>query len=427
MPPSREGRSGVHEDKKDDGHSEIARNSSLELSPGLNIIEAPNEHGKSTWCGFISAMLYGVDTSERDRNGLSLGKDAFPSLGRRRYGWYHETGGRRTRYNHPALYKGHLPNEEFHSRYTGTADFIKTMTGDTAGEELTGVSRPIFERTAYIRRPDIRVNQTSDLEKRISSIVSSGEENASFTDADALMRSWQRRLKFNRSGTIPALQQKLKEAQDRLRLIESSSDEIANLRNTIGRLEKQIELMERDLEIHDKLEKRASVHRVREAKENAQRAAQKVDELRAAVTKNGHEMTREDINDIRETRRRRHSTSQRGQRRRACPVQSEKDLSDVMAKRKASPLFGHSSDEVSADISSAAALEEKIRNAKDKKPVRWLPISVTVLGILALIVTSGLLLPVRQPCPFAGRCLGRTSRVLWSLPLLPLLVSACFL
>lgn len=34
----------------------------LTLKPGLNVIEAPNEWGKSTWCAFILAMLYGIDT-----------------------------------------------------------------------------------------------------------------------------------------------------------------------------------------------------------------------------------------------------------------------------------------------------------------------------------------------------------------------------
>ena len=29
----------------------------LELAPGLNLIQAPNESGKSTWAGFLKAML----------------------------------------------------------------------------------------------------------------------------------------------------------------------------------------------------------------------------------------------------------------------------------------------------------------------------------------------------------------------------------
>ena len=44
-------------------------NETLSLHPGLNVIYAPNESGKSTWCAFIRAMLYGIDSSERSRAG----------------------------------------------------------------------------------------------------------------------------------------------------------------------------------------------------------------------------------------------------------------------------------------------------------------------------------------------------------------------
>ena len=37
----------------------------LELKPGLNVIEAPNEWGKSTWCAFLVTMLYGIETRAR--------------------------------------------------------------------------------------------------------------------------------------------------------------------------------------------------------------------------------------------------------------------------------------------------------------------------------------------------------------------------
>ena len=41
----------------------------LELQPGLNVINAPNESGKSTWCAFIRSMLYGIDSAERAKTG----------------------------------------------------------------------------------------------------------------------------------------------------------------------------------------------------------------------------------------------------------------------------------------------------------------------------------------------------------------------
>ena len=37
----------------------------LTLTPGLNVIYAPNESGKSTWSRFIRNMLYGINTRDR--------------------------------------------------------------------------------------------------------------------------------------------------------------------------------------------------------------------------------------------------------------------------------------------------------------------------------------------------------------------------
>ena len=41
----------------------------LELQPGLNILHSGNETGKSTWSRFIRAMIYGISTAERAKQG----------------------------------------------------------------------------------------------------------------------------------------------------------------------------------------------------------------------------------------------------------------------------------------------------------------------------------------------------------------------
>ena len=40
-------------------------NESLDLEPGLNVIEAPNEAGKSTWTALLRVMFYGLNTRDR--------------------------------------------------------------------------------------------------------------------------------------------------------------------------------------------------------------------------------------------------------------------------------------------------------------------------------------------------------------------------
>jgi len=49
----------------------------LTLHEQLNVIYAPNESGKSTWCAFLKAMLYGIDTSERARAGMLPDKTKY--------------------------------------------------------------------------------------------------------------------------------------------------------------------------------------------------------------------------------------------------------------------------------------------------------------------------------------------------------------
>ena len=53
------------------------RGSTLELQDGLNILQAPNETGKSTWCAFLLAILYGINSRERDRAGFIADKNRF--------------------------------------------------------------------------------------------------------------------------------------------------------------------------------------------------------------------------------------------------------------------------------------------------------------------------------------------------------------
>ena len=65
----------------------------LTLDPGLNVIHAPNEWGKSTWCAFLVAMLYGIDTRERSTQTALADKERYapwsgsPMSGQIRLNW----------------------------------------------------------------------------------------------------------------------------------------------------------------------------------------------------------------------------------------------------------------------------------------------------------------------------------------------------
>ena len=49
--------------------------------------------------------------------------------------------------------------------------------------ELLGISREVFERSAFIRQSGLAITQDAGLERRVASLISSGEEDASYTEA----------------------------------------------------------------------------------------------------------------------------------------------------------------------------------------------------------------------------------------------------
>ena len=65
----------------------------LYLEPGLNVIHAPNEWGKSTWCAFLVAMLYGIDTRQKNTKTALADKERYspwsgePMSGRMELNW----------------------------------------------------------------------------------------------------------------------------------------------------------------------------------------------------------------------------------------------------------------------------------------------------------------------------------------------------
>lgn len=179
----------------------------LELKPGLNIVQAPNEAGKSTWCAFLTAMFYGINSRERDKAGFIAEKNRYApwsgaSMSGRldcRSGSDELTLTRTTR-------RQTAPLAEFQACYAGTGDPVPGLTGQTCGETLLGVSREVFERSAFIRQSGLAITQDAGLERRIASLISSGEEDTSYTEARETLKKQLTRRRYNKSGMIPGIE-----------------------------------------------------------------------------------------------------------------------------------------------------------------------------------------------------------------------------
>ena len=99
---------------------------------------------------------------------------------------------------------------------------------------LTGVSRDVFRRSAFVEQGKVAVTHSAELEKRISAIVSSGDEDCSFTEADSRLRQWQRKRRFNRHGRLPELEDELSHKKQ---LLAELSDAAQNRENMAAELE----------------------------------------------------------------------------------------------------------------------------------------------------------------------------------------------
>ena len=252
----------------------VLDNRELVLHEGMNLIDAPNESGKSTWCAFIRAMLYGVDTAARERAGVTPAPLRYapwsgaPMAGEMELLWQ---GRSITIRRHTKT--ANAPMREFSAVYTGTAEPVPGLTGATAGEMLTGVPRAVFERSAYVSQGGLVVTAGPELEKRISAIVSTGDETgASYTQADERLRAWQRKRYYNRKGSIPACEEELRQTEQQLELLAQGGD---SRQRDVARVQ-ALEQARRDLE------PRLAQARAEERRAALQRLTQEKGRLREA-------------------------------------------------------------------------------------------------------------------------------------------------
>ena len=209
-------------------------NETLSLHPGLNVIYAPNESGKSTWCAFIRAMLYGIDSSERSRAGYMPDKLRYaPWSGAPMEGSMELTSDHFDITITRTTRTKSAPMREFTATYTDSNVPVEGVNGTNAGEMLTGVSRDVFCRSAFIAQGNVGVTGSPELEKRISSIVASGEEQTSYTEADERLRAWQRKRRFNRRGYLPELEAKMDDTQRSLSAMEETVGKIETLQSEL--------------------------------------------------------------------------------------------------------------------------------------------------------------------------------------------------
>lgn len=176
----------------------------LDLQPGLNVICAPNEGGKSTWCRFLLAMFYGLNTRQR---GDLADKNRFqPWSGSLMQGKLELSVGDKELTLSRRTQRPDAPLGVFSCTYSGTDTPVPGLDAARCGETLLGVPQSVYQRCAFIPSGSLAIDADADLERRISALISTGDEKISYSQVESRLKKQLRQRKYNRSGSIPLLE-----------------------------------------------------------------------------------------------------------------------------------------------------------------------------------------------------------------------------
>ncbi len=271
---------------------------SLRFHDGLNVIYAPNESGKSTWCAFIRAMLYGIDSTERARDGYLPDKQRYaPWSGAPMEGSMdvRAEGSDITLQRRTTVRSA--PMRDFSAVYTGTNTPVEGMTGQNCGELLTGVSKEVFRRSAFIAQGGVAVSGSPELEKRIQQIVSSGDEQTSYSEAENRLRTWQHRRRYHRKGLLPVLEGEMDEAQRLLSDIGTSADSVREMEGQLQQLQQRCNDLEQSVAEARKKQRNDALQKLREGRADVQRRNDDHDAALAELSRRREALQRSEFGD----------------------------------------------------------------------------------------------------------------------------------
>lgn len=181
----------------------------LDLQPGLNVICAPNEGGKSTWSRFLLTMFYGLNTRQR---GDLADKNRFqPWNGTPMQGRLELSVGEKLLVLSRRTQRTDAPMGVFSCTYAGTDTPVPDLDAAHCGETLLGVPQSVYQRCAFIPSGSMAINADADLERRINALISTGEEKVSFLQAENRLKKQLHQRKYNRTGAIPQLEAEIGE------------------------------------------------------------------------------------------------------------------------------------------------------------------------------------------------------------------------
>ncbi len=251
----------------------------LTLKPGLTVLEAPNEWGKSTWCAFLVAMLYGIETRVHSTKTALADKERYapwsgsPMSGSMDIIWNDReiTLERRT--------KGRSIFGDFRAYETNTGLPVPELTAANCGQVLLGVEKSVFLRSAFIRLTDLPVTADESLRRRLNALVTTADESNNSDLLAQKLRELKNRCRFNKTGLLPQAESQQTQLQDKLNQLHSLQSQVEDLKQRQIELKETVTALENHSNALAYLTNRSQAEKLREAKEARNEASRRVSQL----------------------------------------------------------------------------------------------------------------------------------------------------
>ncbi len=246
----------------------------LTFAPGMNLIEAPNEWGKSTWCAFIIAMLYGIDTGARSKTGVLADKEHYapwsgePMSGRMDILW----NGKEITIERQN--KGRVPMGEVKAYETKTGIPVPELSVAAPGQVLLGVEKTVFARSGFLRQSEMPVTEDESLRRRLNELVTTADESGASDDLAQKLKDLKNRCRFNKKGLLPEQEAKLGELEEKLQQLSALQQQAANIAQQQEQLEATLEVWENHKQALEYAEYLQYAEKLKAAQEKREFAAQ---------------------------------------------------------------------------------------------------------------------------------------------------------
>lgn len=355
----------------------------LTLKPGLNVIEAPNEWGKSTWCAFILAMLYGIDTSSRSKKDFIPDKERFapwsgvPMSGRMDICWQ----GRDITIERST--KGRSIFGQFKAYETESGITVPELTAANCGEKLLGVEQSVFARAGFVRLKDMPVTQDESLRRRLNSLVTTGDESGGADDLAQKLKDVKNKCRFNKSGLLPQAEGQQRELTARLSELEALQQQV----QVIEKRQEELKAYQAEL-LNHKQALRYEADRNFAGKLAVARAQLEIAEDRVAAL----ESVCHSLPESMELERKKQQLQQ---------LQEQKDaLQMEIQLQPPAPQMPQAAPQFRDTVPSAAVqqaekdlrdYEQLLGSRKRPSPILWIAgLIILIVGIVQLVLTGGL-------------------------------------